>query len=206
MGILSLAGKQCIITGATGNIGFAIAQTFASAGAAVTLVGRNESRLADKLRELATQSPNIEHGGHRAVQEGILTSADWRRIISSGPPPDVLVNCAGVSQNLRILRVSETDADEILDVNLKSAILAWLLGLTSALAVELAESGIRVNAIVPGYIETNMTKGLQTKFAQTIPLKRFGTAEEVADAAAFLVRNEYANNCILTLDGGLSAV
>lgn len=84
MGILSLAGKQCIITGATGNIGFAIAQTFASAGAAVTLVGRNESRLADKLRELATQSPNIEHGGHRAVQEGILTSADWRRIISSG--------------------------------------------------------------------------------------------------------------------------
>lgn len=39
-----------------------------------------------------------------------------------------------------------------------------------------------------------------------IPLKRFGTPDEVADAAAFLAKNAYANNCILNLDGGLSAV
>ena len=39
-----------------------------------------------------------------------------------------------------------------------------------------------------------------------IPAKRFGSPEEVADAAAFLARNGYANNCILNLDGGLSAV
>ncbi len=38
-----------------------------------------------------------------------------------------------------------------------------------------------------------------------IPLKRLGRAEEVADAALFLLKNEYANNCVLTLDGGLSA-
>jgi len=38
-----------------------------------------------------------------------------------------------------------------------------------------------------------------------IPLKRFGKADEVADAALFLVRNEYASNCVLNLDGGLSA-
>lgn len=39
-----------------------------------------------------------------------------------------------------------------------------------------------------------------------IPLKRFGAPDEVADAAAFLAKNTYANNCILNLDGGLSAV
>ncbi|KKZ67192.1 3-oxoacyl-[acyl-carrier protein] reductase [[Emmonsia] crescens] len=41
---------------------------------------------------------------------------------------------------------------------------------------------------------------------QSIPLHRFGTAEEVADAAVFLAMNQYANNCVLNLDGGLSAV
>jgi NAD(P)-dependent dehydrogenase (short-subunit alcohol dehydrogenase family) len=38
-----------------------------------------------------------------------------------------------------------------------------------------------------------------------IPLKRFGTPDEVADAVLFLIRNEYANNCVLNLDGGVSA-
>lgn len=41
---------------------------------------------------------------------------------------------------------------------------------------------------------------------QTIPLHRFGDPSEVADAAVFLAENEYANNCVLNIDGGLSAV
>lgn len=50
-------------------------------------------------------------------------------------------------------------------------------------------------------------KGLANKELQKrIPLGRFGTASEVADAVAFLAKNEYANNCILNLDGGVSAV
>lgn len=43
------------------------------------------------------------------------------------------------------------------------------------------------------------------KIRASIPLQRFGTIEEVADAVAFLVGNEYANNCVLNIDGGLSA-
>lgn len=46
----------------------------------------------------------------------------------------------------------------------------------------------------------------KAELKKKIPLGRFGTASEVADAVAFLARNEYANNCILNLDGGLSAV
>ena len=46
----------------------------------------------------------------------------------------------------------------------------------------------------------------RAKALESIPLDRFGTPEEVADAAVFLATNEYANNCILNIDGGLSAV
>ncbi|KAK4141187.1 uncharacterized protein C8A04DRAFT_14312 [Dichotomopilus funicola] len=83
-----------------------------------------------------------------------------------------------------------------------------LHGLTTSLAHELSRHRIRVNTVVPGYILTNMTKDIekQSELAERIPVGRFGTPDEVADAVAFLVKNEYANNCMLNLDGGLSAV
>ncbi|PLB47533.1 NAD(P)-binding protein [Aspergillus steynii IBT 23096] len=91
---------------------------------------------------------------------------------------------------------------------------AGLLGLTRSLSVEAASSlrdvVVRSNAIVPGYIETPMiadfSAGETGRLKETIPLRRFGKPEEIADAAVFLARNEYANNCVLNLDGGLSAV
>lgn len=56
----------------------------------------------------------------------------------------------------------------------------------------------------------NLTQDLKATVSeqalQAIPLQRFGRVEEVADAAVFLVTNQYANNCVLNLDGGLSAV
>ncbi|VBB77216.1 Putative 3-oxoacyl-[acyl-carrier-protein] reductase [Podospora comata] len=84
---------------------------------------------------------------------------------------------------------------------------AGVLGLTNTLAMEYGQSGVRVNAIVPGYIHTPMTKDMTNidKLQNLIPLQRFGTPDEVADAASFLAKNQYANNCILNLDGGLSA-
>ncbi|KAK3304159.1 uncharacterized protein B0T15DRAFT_231557 [Chaetomium strumarium] len=85
---------------------------------------------------------------------------------------------------------------------------AGQLGLTTALSQEYGSYGVRVNAIVPGYINSDMTQDLAKKDELTgkIPLRRFGHVDEVADAAAFLAKNEYANNCILHIDGGLSAV
>ncbi|KAF1915310.1 hypothetical protein BDU57DRAFT_518211 [Ampelomyces quisqualis] len=84
---------------------------------------------------------------------------------------------------------------------------AGVLGFTRALASEFASHRVRVNAVVPGYVETDMTKGLDEKaLRQRIPLGRFGKAEEIAQAVLFLAENEYAHNCIVNLDGGLSAV
>ncbi|KAL1876984.1 putative secondary metabolism biosynthetic enzyme [Diaporthe australafricana] len=83
---------------------------------------------------------------------------------------------------------------------------AGLLGLTSALSQELGQFQIRVNALVPGYIQTQMIENLnEGKLSTLIPLGRVGRAEEVADAAFFLATNSYANNCVLNIDGGLSA-
>ncbi|GLI74254.1 hypothetical protein PoHVEF18_002490 [Penicillium ochrochloron] len=91
---------------------------------------------------------------------------------------------------------------------------AGLLGLTRSLAVESSTSMrdlvVRSNAIVPGYIETpmieNFSPGEVDRLKALIPLRRFGDPREIADAAVFLAQNEYANNCVLNLDGGLSAV
>ncbi|KAJ5497459.1 hypothetical protein N7463_009446 [Penicillium fimorum] len=91
---------------------------------------------------------------------------------------------------------------------------AGLLGLTRSLAVEASASMkdivIRSNAIVPGYIDTPMiadfTPGETSRLKDLIPLHRFGDPREIADAAVFLAQNEYANNCVLNLDGGMSAV
>ncbi|KAE8333859.1 hypothetical protein BDV39DRAFT_165340 [Aspergillus sergii] len=91
---------------------------------------------------------------------------------------------------------------------------AGLLGLTRSLTVEAAGSlrnvVVRSNAIVPGYIETPMiadfSEGQNERLKESIPLGRFGAPEEIADAAVFLAGNEYANNCVINLDGGLGAV
>ncbi|KAI9851286.1 MAG: hypothetical protein M1824_002804 [Vezdaea acicularis] len=84
-----------------------------------------------------------------------------------------------------------------------------MIGLTRSLSAEVGTSGIRINAILPGYIETQMTENMspeaRSQALQAIPLNRFGRAEEVADAAAFLAKNAYASNCVLNLDGGLSS-
>ncbi|KAK8251735.1 hypothetical protein IWZ00DRAFT_543834 [Phyllosticta capitalensis] len=86
---------------------------------------------------------------------------------------------------------------------------AGVLGLTRALAAEYGPLGLRINALVPGYVETAMTDAMDPKARdlalQSIPLKRFGTVDEIASAAVFLATNRYANNCVLNLDGGLSA-
>lgn len=86
---------------------------------------------------------------------------------------------------------------------------AGLIGLTKSLARELASRSITVNAIAPGYISTDMTNALseeiQKSIQDKIPLKRVGTAEEIAAAVAFLASPEagYITGQTLCVDGGI---
>ena len=87
---------------------------------------------------------------------------------------------------------------------------AALVGLTRSLALELAPSGIRVNAVAPGCIQTDMLKELGEEtcsmLAQETPLGRLGTPEDVAQAVAFLASEKasFITGQILTADGGFT--
>lgn len=87
---------------------------------------------------------------------------------------------------------------------------AGIIGLTKSVAKELATRGITVNAVAPGFIETDMTATLndtvRTSLLGTIPANRLGAAEEVAKAVAFLASEEaaYITGQILAVDGGMS--
>ena len=90
-----------------------------------------------------------------------------------------------------------------------SAAKAGLIGLTKATARELASRGITVNAVAPGFVLTELTQDLPQPLLDEItnrtPLGRFGTAEEVANAVAFLASDEaaYITGQVLAVDGGL---
>lgn len=82
---------------------------------------------------------------------------------------------------------------------------AGLIGFTKSVAREYASRGIRCNALAPGFIETQMTKELNHDMVRVqIPLKRFGTPEDVAKAAAFLAEADYVTGEVLRVDGGIA--
>lgn len=83
---------------------------------------------------------------------------------------------------------------------------AGLIGFTKSLAKELASRNIRVNAVAPGFIQTDMTKGLDSeKISEHIPLKRLGEADDIAGAVKFLaVDAPYVTGQVLQVDGGLT--
>jgi 3-oxoacyl-[acyl-carrier protein] reductase len=86
---------------------------------------------------------------------------------------------------------------------------AGLIGLTKALAIEVASRNITVNAVAPGLIDTDMTRavsdGAQQDWAARIPLKRLGTPGDVAAAVAFLASDEasYITGHVLAVNGGM---
>ncbi|MDY5444417.1 3-oxoacyl-ACP reductase family protein [Lactobacillus amylovorus] len=85
---------------------------------------------------------------------------------------------------------------------------AGLIGLTKSIAREGALRSIRVNAIAPGMIDTEMTQKLSDRvkknILEQIPLGRFGLAEEVAQGAIFLAQNDYVTGQTIVVDGGMT--
>ena len=87
---------------------------------------------------------------------------------------------------------------------------AGVIGLTKSLAQEFGTRNIRVNAVAPGFIETEMTaslsEALKEQYQQRIPLRRFGSVHEVAKVVSFLASDEaaYVTGQVIAVDGGLS--
>ena len=245
---MQLKGKTAIITGSSRGIGKAIAFKLGKMGASIVLNGSSASEALNKAEEeLKEAGINVIStvGDVRKLED---VEAMFKVAQEAFGKADILVNNAGITRDKLIMRMSEGDWDDVLDINLKGAFLctkvasktmmkqksgkiinitsvigvmgnpsqtnyaaskAGLIGFTKATAKELASRGINCNAVAPGLIATEMTdvlpENVKENYLNSIPQKRYGTPEDVANVVGFLVSEEanYITGQVIHIDGGL---
>ena len=230
-----------MFSGATREIGKAIAEAFLLLGDNVSACSRHEPI---PIKEASTNSLQCrcDASAPKQVAHFIETAVDHFG------PIDVLVNNAGNNQGKSSPLMSSESWDEVIRTNLYgtfhlcraatsgliknqagvilnvssvagvtgnrgqanySAAKGGISALTLTLAKELGPFGIRVNAVAPGFIETDMTNDLPPKAKQlvrrSVPLRRFGSTSDVASLVTFLCgpQASYITGQIIRLDGGL---
>ena len=197
-----LTGKKAIVTGASRGIGLAIATELAREGADVAILSTSvKEDLAAKLSsELGVQVKSYACN----VADSETVQSVFKQIIADMGTVDILVNNAGITRDGLLMRMKDEDFDAVIATNL-------LIGLTRTNAMELSSRGITVNAVAPGFIDTDMTAKLspevREKYAAQIPLGRLGQPEDVAKLVAFLASDDakYITGQIIGVDGGLNA-
>ena len=131
--------------------------------------------------------------------QGYINCAQQAALRMAGAGQGVIINVSSVSSVIAV--EGQT---------VYSATKGAVNSMTATMAKELAPRGIRVNAVAPGFIGTDMLKSipedLATKYIESIPMKKFGTAEDVANVVASLCSDQFAymTGQVLVLDGGLS--
>ena len=233
-----LSGKVAIVTGAASGIGKAAVELFRSEGA--TVVGADVSEGAD-LRVDAGDEEQVqklvdaavsEHGrldiffANAGVSGGFAsiaeqTAADWAEILRINLiGPFLAIKYAAPLMKERggsiVCTASVAGLRSGAGGAAYSASKAGVINLVQTAAQQLGGSGIRVNALCPGLIETGMTKpiyemarasGQAGRIGELNPLRRGGQPSEIAQAALFLASDEssYVNGAALVVDGGLSS-
>ncbi|MBQ8299629.1 MAG: 3-oxoacyl-[Clostridia bacterium] len=240
--------KVAFITGAARGIGKQIALTLAKEGFDIALNYRSEN---DDVENTAKEIENenvkcfavkCDVSNFEACEEAV------KKIIDEFGQIDVLVNNAGITKDMLLMRMKKEDFESVIDVNLVgtfnvtknvvnhmmkarsgriinvssvvgisgnagqanySASKAGIIGFTKSLAKELGSRNILVNAVAPGFIETAMTDVLKDEIkeeiAKSIPLKRMGTTEDVANVVKFLASKDssYITGQVIHIDGGM---
>ncbi|MDR2029026.1 MAG: 3-oxoacyl-[acyl-carrier-protein] reductase [Treponema sp.] len=144
-----------------------------------------------------------------------MTLEDWQRVLDVNLTAAFLIARTLGRDMIRRRRGSIINMSSVVGIHGNggqvnyAASKAGLIGLTKSLALETASRGVRVNAIAPGYITSDMTKalpeGVKEKLLEHIPLKRIGQGEDVAEAALFLASDgaSYITGQVLAVDGGM---
>ncbi len=240
--------RCALVSGASSGLGRHFARTLATAGARVAVAAR-------RMEQLISLQAEIEAAGGRAmpvlldVSERASVEAGVAKVEQEYGPIEILVNNAGIAVTKPVGQQTETDWDEVMNINVKGAWLlaqevarrrledqcvcsiiniasilglagaaqvpaycaskAALINLTRALTAELARHGIRVNALAPGYIETELNREFLaseagTRIQRRIPARRFGVPEDLDGALLFLASDasRYVHGSVLTVDGG----
>ena len=118
-----LKDKKALITGGTAGIGKDIALTFAKQGASVVIFGTNEERAIEVIKELESVKTFPEQSFmYQIVNVSCKTSVDdsIQKILNQWGSLDVLVNNAGITRDTLLMKMSERDWDDVIDINLKS--------------------------------------------------------------------------------------
>ena len=243
-----LKDKVALITGGSRGIGKAIALLFAKQGATVAL---NYSSSQEEAKQIVKE---IEAMGGKAIAIGANVAngddakAMVKQVVSTYGTLDILVNNAGITKDMLLLRMTEQEFDDVINVNLKgvfnvtkhasrvmmkkggsiinmssisgvignigqsnyAASKAGVIGFTKSVAREFAGRDLRINAIAPGFIKTDMTEklsqGIKEDIVRNIPMERIGDPEEIAKVALFLASDlsSYITGQVLNVNGGMS--
>ncbi len=243
---MSSQDKVAVVTGAFGGIGTAICQRLAAEGA--TVVATYHPAEADKVDAWVEAQ-----GGNVDVAAGDVSSAEdsarmMNDIVARHGRVDIVVNCAGITRDTTMKKMTSEQWDAVIDTNLSSAFYitqpvwtgmiergfgrvinissvngqrgqfgqanysaakAGMHGFSMALAYEGAAKGVTVNTVSPGYIETAMTAAMRDDVRDAIvsgiPMRRMGSAEEIAHAVAFLAddNSTYITGANVPVNGGL---
>ena len=246
-----LKGKCAVITGSTRGIGKAIAIKYASLGCNIVINYKSENdevnarELSDEICKLGVDT--------LIVKANVGDFEEAKNLVEKAKEKfgkvDILVNNAGITKDNLILRMNESDFDDVINVNLKGsfnclkavtpimlkqkrgkiinmasvvgvignpgqvnycASKAGVIGMTKSLAKELGGKNINVNAIAPGFIDTDMTRVLSEEQKKNIlsqvPLKRLGLVSDIANVAAFLASedSDYITGQVIHVDGGMA--
>ncbi|MBT3767450.1 MAG: 3-oxoacyl-[acyl-carrier-protein] reductase [Rhodospirillaceae bacterium] len=245
--MFNLAGKNALVTGASGGIGGEIARVLHAQGATVTLSGTR----VDALEALAKNLGDRTHVVAARLGEDGAAETLAKEAAEAMGSVDILVNNAGLTRDGLAMRMKDEDWQQVIDVNLTAsfqlirtclrgmmkarwgriisissvvgvmgnpgqinyvASKAGMIGMSKSLAQEVANRGITVNCVAPGFIESPMTEALnddqKEKILMGIPKGTMGTPQDVANSVLYLASDEaaYVTGQTLHVNGGMAMI